>query len=668
MWVHGRKTIPGKDFNRVFADTLKGELQEDAAKKTFGRFVKYNVGIAVRMLTGFSLYPDQRLMIKGWLGKNHTMTIASRGLGKSWVFSHFCYLYCLLNPGKTVIMIAPTFRSSRKIVENIDKWANSKDGTILRNCIKRNGAGMLVTKKPDSYIVEFTNGSQIIALPLGDGEKLRGYRASVLAIDEGLLIAQTIIDTVLKPFLVATPEEEIKRRQKIRRAEERKVKAGRLKREDMTKFGSDAKMIILSSASYSWQDLFTLYKKYLKIIYAEDDVMMAKLSEEEKKKLAEEVATDTKDDKSQDDDIAATYLVHQLSYEIAPLDRLDKAVRDEISGGMYSENTIAREYKAQFVQDSDGYFRAKTMEECTLHGDNAPCPELVGETGAEYLLAIDPNMGGSETNDHFAMCVIKIVEKEMSDKTKRKVGLVVHQYANAGAELVHHIDYLYYLWNHFNIVYIACDTSQGDNMDFISVANTGPQFASRKIVLRALEVDFGKETFDHLVEEIQRSYNKSDHCIVQKQYFHAAFQRAANEWLQTSFNRRTILFTAKALANPTVMDRLYHQDVGEIIDTHPDFATPEGGRGSRDDFIEQQDLLTDLVKKECALIEIKTSSLGNTSYDLPQHVKRGSRNAGRLRKDSWAALVLGNWALKLYLEAQERPQETHPVWMPSWAR
>jgi hypothetical protein len=272
-------------------------------------------------------------------------------------------------------------------------------------------------------------------------------------------------------------------------------------------------------------------------------------------------------------------------------------------------------------------------------------------------------MGGSETNDHFAMCLIKIVNQELSDKTRRKVGLIVHQYANAGAKLEHHIDYLYYLWTHFNIVYIACDTSQGDNMDFISVANTGPQFAAKKIELRPLEVDFGKETFDHLVEEIQRSYNKSDRRIVHKQYFHAAFQRAANEWLQTSFNRRTILFPAKALANVMVMDRLFHQDVGNIINTHPDFAAATDG-GS----IEQQDLLTDLVKKECALIEIRTSSLGNTSYDLPQHVKRGSRNASRIRKDNYSALVLGNWALKLYLEAQERPAEVHGEWFASWAR
>jgi len=661
-WVSGKKTIRDcEDINVKYRDELKDELPEDVARKTLGRFLKYNIGLLIFYLTGYTLEPYQRLMIKGWLFKNFSLTIAARGLGKSMMFAHFCYVYCLLHPGKRIVMTSATFRSSRKILEMIDGWSKKKRGFMLRQCMDGD-----MRKRPDLYEIRFKNGSSIVALPLGDGERLRGYRCSVLGIDEGLLIPQTLIDTVLKPFLIATPDEEVQRRQLIRKKEARLIEAGKMTEEERTKFRSDAKMVILSSASYTWQDLYTLYRKYLKIIYAQDDAMLKKLDEKERALLAgdkEAVA-----EKGKDDDIEATYLVHQISYRMANPDLIDKSIREEIESGMFSENTIKREYEAQFVQDSDGYFRAKVMEDCTLKGPNDPTVEIIGEKGAEYILSIDPNLGGSEVNDHFAMCVIKIIDKKFHDDTVRKVGVVVHQYANAGAKPEHHIGYFLYLLTHFNIVYVAVDTSQGSNMDFINFCNESSQFKNAKKNLQAIQyVDFGKETFDDLVTEIQRGYNLEGGFIVQKQFFHSTFQKAANEYMQTCFNRRQLLFAAKALPNEGAMAKMRGQDIGDIIAYHPDFVGPNQERGDMDDFIAQQDVLVDLVKKECALIEVKVSSLGNTTFDLPTNVKKASKNKNRIRRDSYSALFLGNWALKLYLESKSRPSENYGTFYAGWA-
>lgn len=668
MIVEGSQNEPELiDYNHLFETTLKGELKEDVARRTLGRFLMYNIGILVRFLTGFRLFPDQRLMIKGWLFKNNSMSIMSRGAGKSWTWSHFCYLYCLFNPGKTVIMIAPNFRSSRKIVENIEKWAMSRKGALLRACIKPGTTGMLASKKPDVWSIQFKNGSQVIALPLGpDGESLRGYRASVIGIDEGLRIPKDVIEKVLKPFLIAIPEDETLRRQDIDERENRLIAAGKMKPEEKTKWRSDAKMVILSSASYAWEDLFVIYKSFLKKIYATDDAMLKKLDDLEKSKLVKD--EEAKAEITEGNDIASSYLVQQFSYKFLPPERIDAAMREEIESGMYSQSTIEREYEAKFVQDSDGYYSAKVMEACTLHGPTEPCPEIRGETGAEYILAIDPNMAQSENADHFAMCVIKILTKQTEGHAPRKVGLVVHQYANAGAKLEHHVAYLFYILRFFNIVYIACDTTQGDNADFINICNESELFKTNKLSLAPIEADFGKESFDHLVEEIQRSYNKAENRIVQKQYFHSAFQRAANEHMQHSFNRRTLLFPAKIVDNPAALNRLLEQGVGSIIATHPDFTDTPGVAGNKHDFIEQQDTLVDLVKKECAMIQVNVSSLGNTSFDLPQNIKRNKSSPSRVRKDNYSALFLGNWALKLYLEAQERPIEQYDSYFAGWAQ
>ena len=215
---------------------------------------------------------------------------------------------------------------------------------MLKQCIQTTKQGEVVSIQPDLWELTFKNGSKIIALPLGDGERIRGYRCSVLGIDEGLLVSQSIIDTVLKPFLVTPSEDETTRRQTIREREDRMIRKGIMKEEDRTKFSSDVKMIIISSASYTWEDLYTLYSKYLKVIYSQDDKMLKKLDEKERAALVED--EDAKAEVIKGDDIPSSYLVQQLSYKVAPPDRVDAAVREEIESGMFSETVIKREYEA----------------------------------------------------------------------------------------------------------------------------------------------------------------------------------------------------------------------------------------------------------------------------------------------------------------------------------
>ncbi len=658
MWIEGARSqeIP-IDWNAKLKAELKGELTEELARKSLGRFLMYNVGFLVRIMTGFILEPYQRIMIKGWLQKNFALTVAGRGFSKSFVCSHFCYLYCLFNPGKHIIIVANNFRSARKMVENIDDWSRRKasdghpGGALLRQTFESD-----MIKKPDMYKIKFKNGASITALPLGDPNRLRGFRANVVIVDEGLLIPQPTIDNVLKPFLMAPSPDEVTRKQRIREREDRLIKAGKMTEADRMKFKSHAKMVILSSASYSWESLFDLYKKYLGIIYKQDDKAKELLkTTDDKEDLAPEMI----------DDNPASYLVHQISWKVARPDLVEASVRDEIESGMYSESTIKREYEAQFVQDSDGYFRAAKMEECTIKDGEEPCIEIVGEAGAQYVLGIDQNVSDSETADHFAMCLLKIVDKKLSDGSIRKMGMVVHQYAEVAVGLREHIEYLYYLLTRFNVVYIGYDASQGKSLGFINICNESELFKEKKIELRHIPADFVKENYDELIKQVQKGYNKGTNTIVQPQPFASDFQRAANEHLQACFDRQQIFFAGKARANGGVMTSLRERDVGQILRVHSSFTETLGTQGEKDEFIIAQDNLMDLVKKECALIEVKASALGNISYDIPSHLKRSSKSRHRIRKDSYSALLLANWCLKLFVESQERPQAAkYSAFMP----
>ena len=70
------------------------------------------------------------------------------------------------------------------------------------------------------------------------------------------------------------------------------------------------------------------------------------------------------------------------------------------------------------------------------------------------------------------------------------------------------------------------------------------------------------------------------------------------------------------------------------------------------DFVEHQKDMMDLIKVQCALIQITTSVQGTQSFDLPPNLRKQS-GADKARKDSYSALVLGNWMIKIYYDMME---------------
>ena len=635
MWIEGNNPVDPNapapvDWNKQFKEQLKGELSEDVAAETLGRFLMHNLGIMSTMLTGQILEPYQRIMVKGWMQKNFSLTVAGRSFGKSLVFSHFCYLYCLLNPGHHILICSATFRSSRQIVERIDTWARSKRGHLLKATFASE-----MTKRQDLIRITFKNGSTVSALPLGDPDNLRGNRCNVLGIDEGLLIAQSTINMVLKPFLAGGAD--ATKKQMIRLRERRRIAEGMMSEKDRVIFRADSKMIVLSSASYKWEELYGMYKTYRGII--EGQV-------EGKGPQAEETETGV-----------STYLVHQLSYKAGNPDLMDAGVLEEIKKKIIPESTIKREYEAQFIDESGGFFSAKEMKECTIPNGMAPCVEIVGEKGEEYVLGIDPSIGSDPAGDHFAMCVLKIVDSKVEGK---KMGLVVHQYACAGVKLEHHIAYLYYLLKRFNIIYIVCDTTQGDNLSFLNICNESEVFKKANFELNAINAEFGKEDMEETIKAVKRSYNpdSSVRRIVHEQYFSSSIIKAGNDHLRACFDQKMIAFASKAQALGNQVQMMCQQDVLNIHANHPEYFDAElEGASSMAEFIFYQDAMMDQVKKECALIEVTASPLGHLSYDLPHHMTRDRKNVNRNRKDSYSALWLAAWGLKILLATQDAPEE-----------
>jgi len=74
------------------------------------------------------------------------------------------------------------------------------------------------------------------------------------------------------------------------------------------------------------------------------------------------------------------------------------------------------------------------------------------------------------------------------------------------------------------------------------------------------------------------------------------------------------------------------------------------------DFVEHQGDMIQLTKNQCALVQITTSPQGHQTFDLPQMLKRQT-GPDKARKDSYSALVLGNWMVKIYYDMLHAPKE-----------
>ena len=75
-------------------------------------------------------------------------------------------------------------------------------------------------------------------------------------------------------------------------------------------------------------------------------------------------------------------------------------------------------------------------------------------------------------------------------------------------------------------------------------------------------------------------------------------------------------------------------------------------------FVETQDDLIYQTKRQCALVEVKSTARGNQTFDLPLQLKR-SESATRARKDNYTTLMLANWAVKSYYDMKNTNIEAY---------
>ena len=589
-----------KDINKELSE-LKGFLNEKEAKISLAKFLRSNIGFTTELISGVKLAPYQEIHIKAFFNRNFNMCVFGRGCGKSFMAAVYCFLQCIFEPNTKILIAGPTFRTARFIFNNLEKIVNSPGAELLAQCF---GAK---AKRNDQFEWQI-NGGSIVAIPL-NGEKIRGFRANILVLDEFLLLPEEIIKNVLMPFLVAP--QNIKERMEIREMEDKLISEGLMKEEDRMVFENTSKMLAFSSASFTFENLYKTYTEWTEKIKSNDKG-------------------------------EATYFVSQMSYEALPEEMIDKTIIEEAQAGGSSHSSFLREYCARFTDGSDSYFNAKKMEDCTLKIGEKPHTLLKGDPKKKYILGIDPNMSDSPNADYFAMAILELDESNNH-------GILVHTYAGLG-NLKNHVAYLHYILKNFNIVFMILDNAGADV--FLSACNQSELFKKDKIEIKNLDIDSDLEGVDYeiMIRNARRKYNLEDKRIAFNQVFTANFIRRSNEYLQACIDYKKIWFASKTSSYEDFFNECVNQSVP--IDL---IKTEDKKDWTMLDFIENQDDFIYQTKKQCTLVVHSSTTRGIQTFDLPQHLKR-SNSANKARKDNYSALLLANWALKCYIDLMNQKE------------
>ena len=603
-WIEGNQKLY-KKFQNINQEILskEGYIEEGEAKLLLYKFLRENPSFTSELFTGVKLFPFQHMAIKSMMETDYFLGIWSRGMSKSFSTAVFAILDAIMNQGVQIGIISKSFRQSKMIFKKIEDIAKSPKAEFLSQCITR------TSKMNDEWVMAIGRSS-IRALPLGDGEKLRGFRFQRMIIDELLLMPEKIYNEVIMPFLsvVENPTE----RQEVYDVETKMIEEGEMTEEDRTRWPNN-KIIGLSSASYKFEYLFKLYQQYESLIVNEN---------------------------KQD---GAHRVIMHFSYDCAPPQLYDQNLINQSKSTM-SQAQFDREFGALFTDDSSGYFKVSKMAGCTLPDGEGQCVEVVGDPKSKYILAFDPSWSESESSDDFAMLLIKV-------HPETRKGTVVHSYAVSGTSLQSHIKYMAYLLMNFNIEMVVGDYNGG--LQFLNACNESGTFKKLNLEMTQVdaELDNQKEYAKNL-RKLKNNINKKERKFVFLRKPSSVWIRFANENLQAAFDHKRIYFAGAAMDDNYNMQRKANIPIDRLKFLRNQDMEEKNKGAKMIDFVEHQRDMMDLIKVQCALVQVTTSPQGTQSFDLPPNLRK-QKGADKARKDSYSAVVLGNWGMNVYFDMLE---------------
>lgn len=364
----------------------------------------------------------QRLALKVAWEKPNVIQVWTRGGGKTWFDALYAVLSAMLFPNEKIGLFSASFRQAKFIWAELEKMY--QNSPILQEfAIKRPMA------PPDKCYLHLKNGSIIDALPLGDGQKIRGARYFRIVGDEAAQIPDDVLDIVIRG-MTATSKNAMEEVHKMRKQREL-IEKGLLKEEDLIRSASN-KTLLTSTAFFRFNHLWKRVCLFEQEIKNPDNVH-----------LNPQVLVDNYEGtKIMWNDERALIM---FDYKDPPEGFMNMESIKEAKLKM-SEAKFKMEYCAYFPPDSEGFFRRSKIERARDH--EVFTVENSGDPAYNYVLGIDV----ARKSDNFAIAIGKIVENKLH--LVRVITLNSRSFSD-----MH--DCIRDVLRDFNVVHICMDTGGG---------------------------------------------------------------------------------------------------------------------------------------------------------------------------------------------------------------
>lgn len=570
------------------------------------------LGTTCKLLLNIELHPIQIAILQEFWHRAFPMFIASRGFGKSFILALYSTLKAVFVPGTKIVIVGAAFRQSKVIFEYMETiWRNSP---ILRSIFSGNDDGP--RRDVDRCTIRYGD-SWAIAIPMGDGSKIRGLRAHIIIADEFASISPDIYETVVSGFAAvsASPIQNVKEQAKRKAMKEQGIWNEELESLDK-KMSNQA--IIAGTADYSFKHFAKYWNRYKTIINSCGDPY----------KLKEVFTEEIPDNFNWRD-----YSIIRIPYELIPKGFMDDKqvarAKATIHTGIYN-----MEYAACFTEDSEGFFRRSLIESCVVGEDKniiSPTTGKIifdaltkGNPNKQYIYGIDP----ASEQDNFSIVILEInpdhnrivycwTTNRSNFKDRQKTGLVQdHDFYSFCAKKIRE------LMKVFPCARIGMDAQGGGVAIEEALHDPNNIQDGDQLIWPIIDYNKPKDTDNqpglHILELIQ--------------FARAEWTSQANHGLRKDMEDKVLLFPR--FDNLTLGLTM----ISEGKDIMTSDLTPIY------DSLSECVLEIEELKNELTTIVMTQTSSGPNArdrWDTPE-VKLASGKKGRLRKDRYSALVIAN--------------------------
>lgn len=558
------------------------------------------------------LLPFQSCLLDMLWTHKYPMVLATRGAGKTFIYALYAALRAMLIPGQQVVIVGAGFRQAKLVFNYIQKLYQASP--LFQEAVQPYGGPKFAV---DQCQLSF-GSSNIYAIPLGDGERIRGLRATCILCDEFASIPEDVYEIVVQPFAAVHADP-------ARRA---RIVALRKRLEAMNApdymiqlinraLGFGNQICISGTASYEFNHFYRKYSMYENIIMSagDSDVIKRAFSEGNTYTSQELLEDSLKSFKHTD------YAIFRLPYLGIPEGFLDETV---IANARLTQepSRFGMEYLAKFAKDSDGVFKRSLLDEATprMERDNYEVNiELFGENGAQYILGIDP----ARHNDNLAMTVIKLTGRGYE---------VVYCWAMSGKDWPTATEKVREILRRFNVVHIVMDQGGGGAaiMDLLQNAH------------------FMKDGDEAIwrIDNDDTKFNPGRHILNMFQW--------SNQWIQeavyamhTEFRHKQLLLPYKADIDIALNQyaTYYKKKVSALSTSEKEWVfselygevTSDGDRKSLGIY----ENIKEMENEICAIVK-KVTENGTETFILPplSSQEKVGKLTDKRRRDRYSALLL----------------------------